>query len=665
MATRLSDPPWRGEGRYRMWSLQDRIDTIMDAYETAEKQDRFVDRILKERDIDFFVNTCCDTVNPQEKINKYRPMLLALRQAEFMLFMQRCKNDNQDFSCFKTRKVGVSWMLMQDQAFDYLATPGYSAVIGSYDKDMVDPAGKANMNALFPKLDYTLMSLPSIMKPPGLDDNSPWRVDFLRQNLINGAQIFGQAVTGNFGAGARGGEAVVDEASRCQWAKAGWESAGQTATCRGAVLTPFGKNFGWGLCFPDEYALMTGADMVERPECFRIIWKDIPWINQFLMFPFPVPTFYRKEEYQRWWEENGDKAIATARGYSPFDEIGGAKDGLGIPFGCGYDDGRGNITHFEERMPIQSPPVDAVPEGVLYPWRVIEGFRYDRVGAARELDTQFEESRSGRVYSIQLQSVQRFSEFKRIREYPLYAYCDPGGGTDNAFYLGWVQWHVLRRRYQPLLEIMYEGRDGRFFLPFLSGVEGHRAYLSEQKAERRDLELFEVLRHPMWRVNMVIGDPAGMGAKVASAADTLAGLWRSKGIPLYYNYDHRFFATRIEATRRVLGYTELASRNTPRLNLGLSMIAFPEVKEDTQSRAQMAEGWVHHPIHSHPVSAWEYFCCFDPHRYDTEEYEVDSPEARMEMVQEQNGKFSSPVESMMRRIGIVNRGRYDRRRGGY
>src|SRR5690348_17444348 len=168
LLSRLDERKWAGEGPYRQWTLQERIDTLQDAYSSRSRAERFLARIKEERDIDFFVNTCCDTANPQEKVNKYRPMLLCQRQAEFMLFMQNCKQENQDFACFKTRKVGVSWMVMQDQAFDYLITPGYSSVIGSYDKDMVDPAGKTdgksgvtglatgNMNALFPKFDYTL-----------------------------------------------------------------------------------------------------------------------------------------------------------------------------------------------------------------------------------------------------------------------------------------------------------------------------------------------------------------------------------------------------------------------------------------------------------------------------------------------------------------------------
>lgn len=604
--------------------------TLEDAYSSPLRAERFQKRIMEERDIDFYVNTCCHTVNPQSKRIKYLPMHLALRQAEFLYFTQECKQEGLDAATFKSRKVGVSWLEMDDESFDYLVTPGYSSIIGSYDKELVDPAGKSNMNALMPKLDYILLNLPSLIKPLGLMDESPWRVDFMRQNMVIGSQITGAAVTANFGAGGRGGKVFMDEASRCQWAKPGWESAGQTASSRHAVLTPMGKNFGWGLCFPEEYKLMVGEDQVEYPECFRIIWKDIPWFNKFYLFPYEIPRFVRRHEFERWFESHRGDIIAENHGYCPFDAIGGPKDSLGIPYGCGYDDGRGNITHLQERMPLLEPPPAAHPLGVVYPWRVREGFRYDKLSAARELDCQFEESQANRVYAVQLSNSKRLAEIPRIKEFPLYVFCDPGGGQGNAFYMGWMQWDFENRRYQTLMELAYEGRDGYFFLPYLTGRQDHFKYIALQGGSHVDEELFTAMRHPMWRPNMVIGDPAGMGAKVASAPDTLAGLWRGQGVPVFYNYEHRFFQIRIDSARRVLGYTEFSLKGTPKLNMALAMISFPEIKESQQVR-NPGEGWVHHPVHSHPASAFEYFACYDPHRYDGEEYDDEAPEQRVEM----------------------------------
>lgn len=627
MASRLDDAMWHHGMPYRQWSLQDRLDTLADAYSSPRRREKFKARIFEERDIDFYVNSSVNTVNPQNKRNKYVPLLSCLRQAEFLAKTQWCKEEGIDMATFKTRKVGVSWYEMADESFDWLVTPGYSSIVGSRIDSLVDSPGKANMNALFPKFDYIIENLDDFIKPEGYSDRPPWRVDFLRQNITNGAQIYGEAVTPNFGAGGRGGKAIVDEASRCQWCKPAWVSAGQTASSRHAVLTPFGKNFGWGLCFPDEYMLLTSEEQVERPECFRIIWKDIPWFNQFYIFPYEVPNFVRRAEFDAWWEDHRAESVVSGNGYSPFDEIGGPKDGLGIPFGCGYDDGRGNITHLDERMPVQSPPDGAVPEGVVYPWRVREGFRYDKAGAAQELDCQFEESKTGRVYAVQIQHSRKVAEVARDSKYPLYCFADPGGGKDNAFYMGWVQWNHDILRYQTLMEITYEGVNGYYFLPFLTGSTKHYVHLEKYARNRKDYEIFEALRHPMWRPNMVVGDPAGMGAKMPSSQNTLAQVWRVEGVPVYYNYEHRYFNTRIEACRRVLEYTEFSRMGTPRLLMGLTMIAFPEVKEDTQSRSE-AEGWAHHPIHSHPVSAWEYFCCYDPHRYDGEQYVEEAPEQR-------------------------------------
>lgn len=630
MANRLYEPIWDGTTPYAQWSLSDRLDTRAEAYSSHRGAQHFINRILKEKDIDFYTATCVNTVNPQLKYNKYIPFLPCMRQVELMYKIRYCTQHNLDLAIFKSRKIGASWVLMIDDTFDWLTEPGSSNVVGSRVKELVDSPGKQNMNTLFAKFDYITDNLPNIIRPSQYTELSPWRVDFLRQNLVNGAQISGEPVTPNFGAGPRAMKGKIDEGSRCEWMKPAWETLGQTASTRITVFTPWGKNFAWGLAFPDEYSLVTGEAQVERPEVFRMHWKDIPinGINTFHLLSVRVPEFNRREVFEVWWRENQGAIIATGNGYNPFDIIGGPKDGDGIPFGCGYDDGNGSITHLSERMPIQSVPPGAA--GVVYPWRMREGFRYDKAGAARELDTRFEESRKGRVYAVALANTKRQKFIERVAELPLYAFCDPGRGVGNAFYLGWLQWNPNARRYETLTEVMYEGRDCYFFIPFLNGrLSDAEKYFPNYPTTDDDRILFEIMRNRAWRPNMLYGDPHGVGSQTAGQADTIAGIFRQHGIPCTYDFAHAAFSRRIDDARRVLTYTELSIEGTPRLNMSLAGIAFQETTENTRQTTPGTGGWVHHPVYSHPVSAFEYFACSDPHRYDMEEYEKDSPDERL------------------------------------
>jgi len=664
MASRLYDPVWDGTTTYVQWTLRDRLDTLSDVYSSQRAADRFRARIHQEKDIEFYTAACVNTVNPQLKHNKYLPFLPTLRQVEMLYKIRYCVDNGLDLAIFKSRKIGASWLLEIDDSFDWLTDPGASNVSGSRVKELVDSPGKANMNTLFGKFDYITDNLPRLIRPEGYKDSAPWRVDFMRQNLVNGAQITGEPVTPNFGAGPRAMKGKVDEGSRCEWMKPAWETLGQTAPTRITVFTPYGKNFAWGLAFPDEYMIVSGETQVERPEVFRLHWKDIPIndVNKFYLLSVPLPDFSRRESFEYWWRDNQSNIVAEGNGYSPFDSIGGAKDGDGIPFGVGYDDGRGNISHLQQRMPIRECPRNAV--SALYPWRMREGFRYDKAGAARELDCRFEESRKGRVYAVALTNTVKTKIVERSPDAPLYAFCDPGRGVGNAFYLGWLQWHNELKRYQTLCELMYEGRDCYFFIPFLTGRLDHaQKYLPNYPTSDEDREFFEIMRHASWRINMLYGDPHGVGSQTAGQADTIAGIFREHGIPTSYDFAHAAFSRRIDDTRRVLTYTELSLEGTPKLNMALSGIAFPEVSENTKQTTPGTGGWVHHPIFSHPVSAFEYFSCADPHRYDFGEYEEDAPEQRMIRLYDRDGEVEKQIKAFNRRKSFG--GRFRGQRSGY
>lgn len=97
--------------------------------------------------------------------------------------------------------------------------------------------------------------------------------------------------------------------------------------------------------------------------------------------------------------------------------------------------------------------------------------------------------------------------------------------------------------------------------------------------------------------------------------------------------------------------------------MSLAGIAFPETTENTRQTTPGTGGWVHHPVYSHPVSAFEYFACSDPHRYDMEEYEKDSPDERLVKLYEKD-----EAEKILDRIASRPREgneRFSYRKAGY
>lgn len=637
-------------------ALARRLENLARAEASREGKLWFLKRC--QEDVVFYADNCVDTVVPRRREgmteirSKNRPWFTCLRQAEALWQIKEAKTMAYDMMWPKSRNVGQSWIHMIDESHDWYFTEGYSSIIGSRNINLVENAG--NMNALFPKMDFIYRHYPQWMHIPAYsgdptkagykgEGKSPYKVQGLRINPINGAQVNGEAVTEDFGAGGRGGKVTIDEIAKCQNGEQGWKTAGETADSRHGIFTPEGKNFAYGLCFPEDWKQITGLRDVESPAVFRLHWKDIPWQNKFYLltigFDLEDPPWQvdgtatplrRRLAFTNWLEDAiKDHYAGEGNGYSPFDPIGCRLDEAGIPYDAGYDDGRGNIHYLNERRPIERPPANAI--SCIHPWRILAGFRYDEEEAAKQLDISFG-GRSGRsVYSVQLRNTKRDTALVRDRTKLLYAFCDPGRGDGNAFYLGWAQWDAEKGKYECLKEISYEGKSAYFYRAFLTGNEKHWEEAVAEGATTGDRMLFEEMQHPMWRVNMLYGDPAAMAAKTANSKDSVKGIFEDStmgpGVPVIIDHNHRDFDTRILNARRVLQYTEIDPYGCPKLKAGLEGIRFPDANLQNKSTSP-TRGYIHHPLYSHPCAAFEYFACMDPHQYDREEFEEDDPDVR-------------------------------------
>lgn len=555
-------------------------------------------------DFCYFVNAFCDTFNPQIKVGeKDLPFLLYPRQEECLRFIHHCYERDLDAAYEKTRKVGMSWLHIAYRVWRWLYTPGYRAHFGSRVKELVEQTG--NPDALFWKFDYIVRRLPPFLQPKGYSEDGEFRTLLRAENPENGAVITGEAMTANFGAGGRAGDAILDELSKCDNAEKAWDTVTQTASSKHAIATPNGQEFFWGLVHPDEYRAKTGKKTSPTPLVFRIHWKDMPPFNKYLVFPvtFHMPDqFESPQMFDKFMVENSHKAIGEGWGYFPGEEI---------PDNRGYHDDKGN---FLAQYRSHEEPIWGADVTYFYPWRIREGARYDEVGAAKDLDINYEGSKAGRVYAVQFALAKKKFGVKRNDKFPLYIGLDPGHG--DTFSLLWAQWNWLTLRYEFLKEYNNNGRSTYFYVPLMTMNKEHLPLMEEERATDRDVEFFSDMMEDeqSWVPDLVMLDPSTIN-KTANSKETVISILRAHDIPCKTNWEWTSFSKRIGALQRVLKRSILSKEGVPFFITSVSSVAWPVLGEYNKN-LRSPSGYIHHPQFSHPVAAAEYLCCGDPHYYD-------------------------------------------------
>lgn len=602
---------------YEVWSIRDRMEVLGEAHSTPETAASFMLRC--KTDILYYVNSCVDTYNPRDLSAKEIPLFLEMRQAEYLLHLDWCVKTGKDRVCLKTRYVGASWLEESYDSHGWLFTPFYKSLVGSRTKELVDSKGEGSGDSLFSKFDYIIKRLPPMLKPPGYEAKSPYKVELIRSNPANDASISGEAVTDNFGSGPRATRVFIDELSKCDKQEEAWVACGQTTDSRSGVFTPKGKNFAYGLAFPDDWKKMHNKAVVTRPEVFRIHWKDIPRFNNFYVLDETAYALWKQNQtdllkgdsrdYQRFFDTH---SMVSDNGYSPLDAI---------PLGMGYDDGKGNITRLPERKPILK-----MPEGgffVVYPWYEREKLKYDEVGLAQELDINFDESVSRRVYKVALHLSRTKRFIERDPFLPLYLGLDPGRSRGNAAFLVWCQFNHVVGRYEFVREYTSEGRDAYFYVPLVNGLERDYQYLEAGDPSQNDIDFFEESGDPAWQIDQGFGDP--FIENKGASNDSWKSVFIAHDIPLRCNNNAKSPWDRVQALRAMLPFCDFATGSIDAgdsipYHAGKAYLALSEIKLLAETKdgagASATFQYEHHPVYSHPVAAVEYIAVNDPHRHD-------------------------------------------------
>lgn len=189
----------------------------------------------------FFIENFGYTFDPRpHALQKHLPFILFEYQKEAIRDTVEAIENGDDSLVEKSRDMGMSWLLFVYLPLWYwLFRDGSNFLIGSYKESLVDDK---TVDSLFGKIEYAVDSLPRWLIPAEFNKNKHRN----HLKLINPATnntITGDTMNPDFGRGSRKTAILFDELAFWDYAKDGWESAGDSTSCRIANSTPNGHNF--------------------------------------------------------------------------------------------------------------------------------------------------------------------------------------------------------------------------------------------------------------------------------------------------------------------------------------------------------------------------------------------------------------------------------------
>ncbi len=204
------------------------------------------DKMLREAVIEacirsrlFFFNMMMYTYDPRLPLIKRVPFITYPFQDDTIMWDAKCGADQEDNLVDKSRDMGVTWMFVGNDLYDWLFSEEKIEIRwGSRKESYVDNRG--DMDTIFEKFRYVLRYLPLWMLPDGFcfkeHDN------YMR--LINpetGSSITGEATNANFGRGGRKLRIRFDEFAFWENDESAWQSAADSTNCRTALSTVNGS----------------------------------------------------------------------------------------------------------------------------------------------------------------------------------------------------------------------------------------------------------------------------------------------------------------------------------------------------------------------------------------------------------------------------------------
>lgn len=189
----------------------------------------------------FFIENFGYTFDPRPQAEPHNlPFILFQYQKDTIKWLIEHIDNGRDGLIEKSRDMGATWLvLVWVMIWYWLFRDGCNFLLGSYKEALVDNRGK---DSIFGMIDYGIDSLPKWLLPKGFNKDKH-RTQLKIQNPANSNLISGDTMNPDFGRGTRKTAILFDELGSWDYAKDGWESAGDATTCRIALSTPKGYNF--------------------------------------------------------------------------------------------------------------------------------------------------------------------------------------------------------------------------------------------------------------------------------------------------------------------------------------------------------------------------------------------------------------------------------------
>lgn len=230
----------------------------------AKESRDFKIRVLEKcrEDKVFWINNFVYTSDPRNlSIGKptLTPFQCFPKQEQYIIWRQKCRQEQVNGFLLKSRDSGASWMNVADQTHSLIFEKGFKGGMASRKEKFVDELG--NLDSLFEKIRFILKFLPPWMKP----ESSAMIDNFCKiVNLENESSIIGESGD-EIGRGGRLTIEDVDEGAYIPRAKKVARSLSQTTNTTFWTSTPNGRDNYYG----EEYTS-------NKRETFFIHWRDDP-----------------------------------------------------------------------------------------------------------------------------------------------------------------------------------------------------------------------------------------------------------------------------------------------------------------------------------------------------------------------------------------------------
>jgi len=220
--------PWLDEVRRRAdWTKRIAGDEVAQA----------ADRALCAKSFFHWIGHYGWVYNPYEIDDPTRrtvPFVLWESQKELSLWLDERERAGEDAMVPKSRKIGVTWLVLHKVFWRHRFEPGFSALLGSRKEELVDRRGDSD--SLFERLRFLEALQPPWLKPLGEYADK----HLLLRDAELGSEITGESTQGGFGQGKRRTLVFVDEAGKVDTAtmRLSWTAIESVARSNWFVFNP-------------------------------------------------------------------------------------------------------------------------------------------------------------------------------------------------------------------------------------------------------------------------------------------------------------------------------------------------------------------------------------------------------------------------------------------